>query len=433
MVVGDAEFRSFIVPMRIIADFHLHSRYSRATSQQMNLEGLAMGARVKGLNLLGTGDFTHPLWLKELKLKLIPIEGAGLFEYNGVRFMLTTEVATYFNVGKEVRRVHHVIHAPSFELVYQINEALSKRGDLSVDGRPILSMQAAELVEVLMEIDKNIFIYPAHAWTPWLSIFGSKAGFNSVEECYEDQTKYIRALETGLSSDPAMNWRLSGLDKFALLSNSDSHSPYSWRLGREANVFELEQFSYWEIHQAIKNKDKNKFLFTLEVNPSYGKYHWDGHRQCGVSMHPSEAIKLGNKCPKCGKKLTIGVLHRVEELADRPEGFAPKDATPYLTILPLYEIISHALGIGELYSHKILKEHDKLVKLFGSELNVVLNAPQAELLKHTDARIAEALLKVREGKVNYVPGYDGVYGRPVFDEGPRAQFKLQRSLQEFSQ
>ena len=420
--------------MRVIADFHLHSKYSRATSKEMNLDGMVRGAKIKGLNLLGTGDFTFPLWLKELKQKLKSLEN-GLFEYENVYFTLTTEVATYFNYEGKMKRIHHVIHAPSFEIVDQINEALSKFGNLKADGRPILNLTATELVEILMQISKDILIYPAHAWTPWMSCLGSKSGFDSIEECYQDRVKYIFALETGLSSNPPMNWRLSKLDKFTLLSNSDSHSPWTWRLGREANVFELKKLSYWKILDVIKNKDKKRFLYTIEVDPNYGKYHWDGHRNCGISLHPKDAIKLNNICPKCGKKLTIGVLHRVEELADRPEGFVPKDAIPFKSLLPLYEIISFATGVNQLYSRKVLKEHDKLIENFGNELNVLLNIEREKLLKFTNEKIANAIIKVREGKISFIPGYDGVYGKPIFDENfkpEKPKFQMQSRLLDFS-
>jgi uncharacterized protein (TIGR00375 family) len=420
--------------MRIIADFHIHSLWSRATSKEMNLEGISRGAKIKGLNLVGTSDFTFKHWLNELKEKLEPIENTGLFNYDDVFFMLTGEVATYFTFENKIKRVHHVIHASSFEVVEQINEELSKYGNLALDGRPILNITAPELVEILMAISNDILIYPAHAWTPWMGCLGSKAGFNSVEECYQDQVKNIYALETGLSSTPDMNWRLSSLDKFTLLSNSDSHSPWPWRLGREANVFELKHINYWEILDAIRKKDKEKFLFTIEVNAAYGKYHWDGHRNCGISLHPKDAIKLNNICPKCGRKLTIGVLHRVEELADRPEGFVPKDAIPFKTLLPLYEIISFAWGSGELYSRKVLQEHDKLIKKFGNELNVLLNVPKEELLKVTNEKIADAIIRVREGKVKYQAGYDGNYGKAIFDEKtiPRQKsYPYQKNLTEF--
>ncbi|MEM3063617.1 MAG: endonuclease Q family protein, partial [Nitrososphaerota archaeon] len=253
--------------MKVICDFHLHSFYSRATSKQMNLEGITQGAKIKGLNLVGTSDFTYSKWLNELKKKLETIEGTGLFKYNDVLLTLTTEVATYFKFENKIKRVHHVIHAPSFDIVEQINDELSKYGDLEVDGRPILNLSAPELVEILINISDDILIYPAHAWTPWMSCLGSKSGFNSVEECYQDQIKHIFALETGLSSSPDMNWRVSSLDKFTLISNSDSHSPHAWRLGREANVFDLKRITYWEIFEVIKNKDKEKFSYTIEVDP----------------------------------------------------------------------------------------------------------------------------------------------------------------------
>ncbi|MFH8086755.1 MAG: endonuclease Q family protein [Candidatus Aenigmatarchaeota archaeon] len=420
--------------MIVIADFHLHSLYSRATSKQMNLDGISKGAKIKGLSLVGTSDFTHPLWLAELKRKLQPIEGTGLFKYNDIWFMLTTEVGTVFEFEGKIKNIHHIIHAPSFEIVEQINEVLSKYGNLKIDGRPNLNLSAPELVEILMSISRDVMITSSHIWTPWRSILGSKSGFNSIEECYQDQTKNIFSLETGLSSDPSMNWRLSSLDKFTLVSNSDSHSPHPWRLGREANVFDLEKVTYWKILDATKKKDKKSFLYTIEVDPNYGKYHFDGHRNCSISLHPKDAIKLNNICPKCKRKLTIGVLHRVEELADRPEGFIPKDAIPFKTLLPLYEIISFAWGSGELYSKKVLEEHDKLIEKFGNELNVLLNVPKEELLKVTNEKIADAIIKVREGRVKYIPGYDGVYGSPVFDERfeiKKEKFHVQKNLKQF--
>jgi PHP family Zn ribbon phosphoesterase len=746
----------------------------------MDLEGMSRGAKLKGLDILGTGDVSHPIWFHELKQKLEPIEGAGLFRYNDIYFMLTTEVSTVFQFEGATKKIHHIIHAPSFDVVEQINENLSKYGNLKADGRPTLTISAPELVENLMEISKEIVVTSAHIWTPWFSLFGSKSGFDRVEDCYQDQTKNIFSLETGLScydketevltdngwkkinnvrysdkictlnpktneiefrnpikihnyhykgkmyrlktkrvdlfvtpnhrlfcsacdsreqpkfilreaeflfnkpkrfkkdgiwigreikyfvlpsvkikrgsryysghriikgkkipikpwlkffgfwmaegwtsggkdgdysvclrnkdnallfemknilegfgynvywdkktnntirvrdyqlfhylkqfgkcsdkfipkeikslskdlleiffeyyikgdghacgrnkkglsatttsarlrddlqeialkiglsayykldrkkgtpphspayknkkiykqrkdawtiyfirknihtvtpstikkykyteswvdfegpvfcvtvqnhviyirrngipvwcgnSDPAMNWRLSALDKFTLVSNSDSHSPHPWRLGREANVFDLKKVTYREIFNAIKDKDKEKFLFTIEVEPSYGKYHFDGHRNCGISLAPAEAKKFNNICPKCKRRLTIGVLHRVEDLADRPEGFVPKDAIPFKTLLPLYEIISYATGTNELYSQKVIAEQNKLIEKFGNEFNVLLNVPKEELAKNTSEKIADAIIKVREGKVKFIPGYDGVYGRIEF-------------------
>lgn len=413
--------------MKIFADLHNHSKYSRATSKEMNLEGLSKNAKLKGLNLLGTSDFTFKLWLNELKKKLEPIEGTGLFRYGDVFWMLTTEVSTIYMQDEKVRKVHHVIHASSFDAVDQINDSLSKYGNLSADGRPIVKISSPELVETLIGIDKDILIVPAHIWTSWYGILGEFSGFNSIEECYQDQTKHIHALETGMSSDPPMNWRLSALDKFTLVSNSDSHSPWIWRLGRECNVFELKEVSYKQIMEAIKKKDKNRFLFTIETSPSYGKYHFTGHRSCGINLNPENAIKFNNICPKCGRKLTIGVLQRVEKLADRQEGFVPKDAIPFKDLLPLYEIISHVTGVNQLYSGKVIEEQNKLIQNFGTEFNILLEATQEELEKVTDKKIAEAIIKTREGNVKYIAGYDGVYGRPFFSE---EEFKKAERQQE---
>ena len=402
--------------MIIYSDLHLHSKFSRATSQQMNLKGLSEGAKIKGLNLLGTGDFTFKLWLDELKQKLEPAEGMGLFKFDDIWFMLTTEVSTIFNFEGKTKKIHHIIHVTSFDIAEQVNEALTKYGNLKVDGRPTLMVTAPELVEKIMNISRDIMITSSHIWTPWFSLFGSISGFNSIEECYQDQTKHIFSLETGLSSTPDMNWRLSSLDKFTLVSNSDSHSPHPWRLGREANVFDLEKITYKEIVDAIKNKDKTKFLFTIETKADYGKYHFTGHRNCNISLEPKQALKIMNICPKCGRKLTVGVLQRVEELADRPEGFVPKDAIPFKTLLPLYEIISFVTGTNQLYSQTVIKEQDKLINKFGNELNILLNVQKEELLKVTSEKIVDAIIKVREGEVKYIAGYDGVYGKPVFDE-----------------
>jgi len=405
----------------------------------MNLEGLSEGAKLKGLDLLGTGDITHPVWLGELKQKLQDVSGSGLFKFNDIYFMLTGEVSTIFTHEIKTKKVHHVIHIPNFDTAEQINDILKKWGRLNSDGRPMLTVSAPEFVESVMNINKDVFIYPAHAWTPWFSVFGSKSGFNSMEECYQDQIKHIHALETGLSSDPPMNWRLSSLDKFALLSNSDSHSPNAWRLGREANIFELKKITFDEIHNVIKEKDGKRFLFTIETSPFYGKYHFDGHRACGISMEPKESKKYNGYCPVCKKKLTIGVLNRIEELADRPEGYKPDNAMDYKSLLPLYEIISFVTGVNQLYNKKVIEQQAGLIKRFGNELKVLLEVPLEELIKVTNEEIAEAIIKVRESKVKYVAGYDGVYGRPVFDESEfkkieeklKAKAKEQRSLKDF--
>ena len=407
--------------MRVIADLHIHGRYSRATSHKMSIEEIARFAKIKGLNLVGTGDFTHPKWLKELQEKLVEEPGTGLYRIAEnpefpVYFMITTEVSTIFTFENDVKKIHHVILSPSIETAIQINERLAKYGDLSVDGRPTLDMSAPQLVEEVMEVSADNMVFPAHAWTPWFSIFGAFSGFDSVEDCYQDMTKYIYAIETGLSSDPPMNWRLSKLDEFTLVSNSDSHSFWPWRMGREANVFELKAPNYWEIIQAIKNKDKERFKFTVETDPAYGKYHWTGHRNCNVSLSPRDAIKLGNICPVCRKKLTKGVEQRVEELADRPAGFKPENAVGYLHLLPLSEIIATVLNSDSPSTQQVWSIYNKLVEKFGDEYSVLIDAPRDALEAVADARVAEAIIRVREDRIRVVPGYDGVYGRPVIFE-----------------
>ncbi len=426
--------------MRIIADLHIHSRYSRATSQKMNVEEIARFAKIKGLNLVGTGDFTHPKWLKELQESLTEIPGTGLYKpakdpESPVYFMITTEVSTVFVVNGQTKKIHHVILTPNIETAVQINDRLAKYGSLDIDGRPTLDMTAAQLVEEVMEVSSLNEVFPAHAWTPWFSIFGAFSGFNSVEECYEDMTKHIHALETGLSSDPPMNWRLSALDKYVLVSNSDSHSFWPWRIGREANVFELERITYHEIVDAIRTKDKNRFKFTIEVNPAYGKYHWSGHRKCGVSLPPKEAIKLGNICPVCRRRLTKGVEQRVEELADRPEGFKPENAIGFMHLLPLSEIIASVLGYESPSVRKVWEVYNSLIARFGNEYSVLIDASFEELCKVAQPKIAEAIVRVREGRVKVVPGYDGVYGQIIFfEEERRAEEKPkvpQKSLVDF--
>jgi len=403
--------------MKIFCDLHLHSEFSRATSRDMNIENLAKYGKIKGLKLIGTGDFTHPIWFERLKEKLIPLDDTGLYKYNDVYFMLTVEVSTIYPQEGKIRKIHHLIHVSSFEIAEQINEKLKRHGRLDIDGRPIFNnLTSPELVELVIETYKDALIVPCHAWTPFFSCFGSKSGFNSMEDCYQDQTKYIYALETGLSSDPPMNWRLSSLDKFALMSNSDCHSPWPWRLGRECNVFDLKKLTYWEILDGIKKKDKKRFLFTIEVNPAYGKYHWTGHRNCNISLSPKQSLKINDICPVCHRKLTVGVEERVEELADREEGFVPENAIPFKTLIPLSELIKTVYGIDSIYSKTVWSEYNKLVENFGNEFNVLLNVSREELEKVIDKQLVDVIIKNREGKIKIIPGYDGVYGKPVFDE-----------------
>lgn len=393
----------------LFADLHIHSPYSRAVSRNMTLDVLAQKGREKGLDILGTGDFSHPLWLKELKERL---SGDGIYKYNGMNFVLSNEISLIYTQDGKGRRVHHILLAPDFDVVQQITDFLGSRGRLDYDGRPMFGFSSIELVENLMSISKEIEIIPAHAWTPWFAIFGSMSGFNSLKECFGDKAKHIHAIETGLSSDPAMNWRCSFLDDITLLSNSDSHSPHPHRLGREANVLELKELDYGNLINAVRTRQG--LLYTIEVSPSYGKYHYDGHRDCNVSFAPEETKKHKGICPKCGKPLTIGVMNRVEELADREEGFILKNAPQYKTIIPLTELIAVSVG-QEVFTKKVFEVYNKLIAVFKNEFDVLLNAKRNDIEKIADKKLADIIMKNREGKLKIIPGYDGVYGKPVID------------------
>jgi uncharacterized protein (TIGR00375 family) len=384
----------------------------------MSIPEIARYSKIKGLNLVGTGDFTHPQWLREINETLTPEQDTGLFKLaskadSPVRFMLTTEVCTIFDYKGESKKVHHVILTPNMETANQINERLKRFGDLALDGRPILDVSAPQLVEEVMAVSNENMIFPAHAWTPWFSIFGAFSGFDTMEDCYQDMTRHIHALETGLSSDPPMNWRLSGLDKFTLVSNSDCHSFWPWRIGREANVFELEKFTYQQVTSAVISNDPARFKYTIEVDPAYGKYHWTGHRNCKVSLSPQEAMKLGNVCPVCRRKLTKGVEQRVEELADRPANFKRADAPGFLRLLPLSEVIAAVLGTDSPSTQTVWKNYTPLIEKFGDEYKVLIDAPLEALIKVVDAPVAQAIVKVRSGEAKVTPGYDGVYGQLV--------------------
>jgi uncharacterized protein (TIGR00375 family) len=401
--------------MRVIADLHIHGKYSRATSEQMSIPETARYARIKGLTLVGTGDFTHPTWLKETKDALLADSDSDLYKLaagnSPVRFILQTEVCTIFDYKGESKKVHHVVLTPSFETAEQINERLAKLGSLTSDGRPILDVSAPQLVEEIMAVSEQNIVFPAHAWTPWFSIFGAFNGFDSMEDCYQDMTKHIHALETGLSSDPPMNWRLSKLDRYTLLSNSDCHSFWPWRIGREANVFELEKFTYKEITNAIIANDPKRLKFTIETDPAYGKYHWTGHRNCKISLSPSEATKFGGICPVCRRKLTKGVEERVEELADRPSDFQKDTAPAFKRLLPLSEIIAAVLGTDTPSTQAVWRNYNGLVEKFGNEYTVLMDTSLDSLTTVIDAPMAQAIIKVREGTAKVTPGYDGVYGQ----------------------
>ncbi|MCM8775738.1 MAG: endonuclease Q family protein [Candidatus Omnitrophica bacterium] len=396
--------------MRIIADFHIHSKYSRATSREMEVQTLARYAEVKGINLLATGDFTHPQYFAELQGSLEPL-GNGLFKLRNqsspVRFILTVEVSNIFSAKGKTRKIHTLIFSPSFEVAQKINSALEQRGKLSSDGRPIFGMHVKDLVKLVLDISTDCLLVPAHAWTPWFSVFGSESGFDSLEECFEEQAKNIYAIETGLSSDPAMNRRLSKLDRVTLISNSDSHSPS--RIGREANVLDCAM-DYHEIVEVIKKGDPGRFLYTIEFFPSEGKYHFDGHRNCNIVFEPKVTQEHDCTCPKCGKKLTIGVMHRVESLADRPAGQALSGKIPFKNMVPLDEIIADAFG-KTLNSRAVQEEYERMIQGLGAEIDILLERSETDLKNHSHPRVLEGIIKVRNQEVELIPGYDGVYGK----------------------
>ena len=398
--------------MKVFADLQIHSRFSRATSKHIDLFNLEKYARIKGVSLLGTGDFTHPKWLNELKTELKD-DGSGILKTkSGFKFALQGEISNIFTQDGKGRRIHNLLLAPGFEVVDQINAALLKKGRLDYDGRPIFGFSCIELVEMMKSISDEIEIIPAHVWTPWFGLFGSATGFDSVEECFKEKSKHIYAIETGLSSDPAMNWRISKLDKYTLLSSSDAHSFWPWRMGRECNIFDFkENFSYKDLTNAIRKK-KN-FSGTIEFWPHEGKYHYSGHRACDVCVDPKESLKLKGICPKCKKKMTIGVADRIEQLADRKEGYVLKNAVPFKNIIPLSEVIAGT--IGKKVEHKdTWAEYNKLIEKFGNEFNIILDAEEKQLKKVTSDKIAANIIRNREQKIEFKPGYDGVYGVPVF-------------------
>lgn len=396
--------------MRIIADFHIHSKYSRSCSRDLTLENIAKWCEYKGIGLVGTADFTHPAWLADIKSKLEPAE-PGLYRLKDgsspTRFILSTEISCIYSQGGKTRRVHVCLLMPSIASVDKLVENLDKRGcNLRSDGRPILGISAKELARIVLEIDSQSMVIPAHVWTPWFAVFGSKSGFDSMEECFEELAPEIFAAETGLSSDPPMNWRLSALDHISLVSNSDAHSPAN--LGREANVFEIPEteLSFGEIRRILKEKDLSRFLYTIEFFPEEGKYHVDGHAACGFSCDPNDCVD--GVCPVCGKSLVLGVLRRVQELADRDTPKADSQV-PYRSVIPLQEIIADVLSVGK-NSKKVMSLYMEIVAK-RREFEVLLDLDKAELEQLMPKNVAAAVMAVREGRVEIVPGYDGVYGK----------------------
>ena len=410
--------------MKMIADLHIHSRFSMATSKEGTPENLDFWARKKGISLIGTGDFTHPVWREELKERLVS-EGNGLYrlrdEYvkeesrkfpgEGTRFVVSGEISSIYKKNGKTRKVHNVILLPGLEAADAMAQRLEKIGNIHSDGRPILGLDSHDLLEMMLDVCPEGILIPAHIWTPHFSVLGAKSGFDSVEECFEELAPYIHALETGLSSDPAMNWRISKLDRYQLVSNSDAHSPS--KLGREANLLDID-CSYEGLYRAIQTGEGLEG--TVEFFPEEGKYHFDGHRKCGVSLSPVEAERLGGICPVCGKKLTMGVDHRVELLADRAEGFVKKDGKKYESLVPLPEVISTCMGYSAA-SKKVQGCFEQMIQTLGTEFDILRNVPSEDIKSCAGERIAEGIENVRTGNVKRIPGYDGEYGKiELFDE-----------------
>ncbi len=409
--------------MTFIADLHIHSRFSRATARDLDPEHIYMAARKKGITVVGTGDFTHPGWLAELREKLIPAE-PGLFRLKDdlaaaceaqltlpvgrpVRFMLSAEISNIYKKNETTRKLHHLVFFSRFSDVEKFNARLSGIGNLKSDGRPILGLDSRNLLEIALETAPDAFLIPAHIWTPWFSLYGSRSGFDSIKECFNDLSGHIFAAETGLSSDPPMNWRVADLDGITLVSNSDAHSPAN--LGREANLFDTE-LSYDAMFRAMKTGDPEKFKGTVEFFPEEGKYHQDGHRKCNVNFHPRQTRAESSICPVCGHELTLGVLHRVEALAGRPEGEKPTLTHPFYSLIPLAEILSELLKVGPK-TKKVLTAYEKSIQMIGPELDILLHSTKDALADTGIMLLDEAVSRMRAGRVYRKPGYDGEYGR----------------------
>ena len=414
--------------MKLFTDLHIHSKFARGCSKDLTIENIIFWSKLKGLQLLGTGDFTHPLWLKELKEKLIEVEN-GIFQDKKNReiyFILTSEINLIFLRNREVKRMHLIIGVPSFEAAEKINNNLRKFGSIESDGRPTLKIDVIDFISLVFSIDEKIMIIPAHIWTPWFSLFGSKSGFNSITEAFADYSQYITALETGLSSNPQMNWRLSQLDNFSIVSFSDAHSAYPHRLGREATFIEIENISYDNVYQALKNKNsKNKIILTIEFFPEEGKYHFDGHRLCGISFSPKESKKFNNICPVCYKPLVIGVMHRVENLADRDENFIDQNRPTFYQFVPLSEIIAKLLKT-EPTNKKVLDIYQNIVKKFVNEFEILIKKYQDEEFKKDYPEISNIIDKIHQKKIKIIPGYDGEYGKIIFEDINQPDKKLKQ-------
>ena len=406
--------------MKMIADLHIHSRFSMATSKEGTPENMDFWARKKGISLIGTGDFTHPVWREELKERLVS-EGNGLYRLRdayvkeesrkfpgeGTRFVVSGEISSIYKKNGKTRKVHNVILLPSLEAADAMAQRLEKIGNIHSDGRPILGLDSHDLLEMMLDVCPEGILIPAHIWTPHFSVLGAKSGFDSVEECFEELAPYIHALETGLSSDPAMNWRISKLDRYQLVSNSDAHSPS--KLGREANLLDID-CSYEGLYRAIQTGEGLEG--TVEFFPEEGKYHFDGHRKCGVSLSPVEAERLGGICPVCGKKLTMGVDHRILQLSDRDESSAamPESGRPYESLMPLPEVISACVGFSTA-SKKVQGQYEALLEKLGAEFTILREVPPEDIRKAGGEVLAEGIRRLRAGEVVRKPGSDGEYGK----------------------
>ena len=427
--------------MQYIADIHLHSRFARATSKTLNPENLYRWSLIKGLTVVGTGDFTHPVWYEELRDQLEPAE-EGLYQLRSdlrrgidaelppacrgqMRFVLSVEISLIYKKNDKTRKIHHVVTMPNFDAVARLNARLGAIGNLKSDGRPILGLDSRDLVEICLEACDEVLFIPAHIWTPHFAVLGASSGFDTLEECFEDMLPHIFAVETGLSSDPPMNWRLSMLDNYAIVSNSDAHSPQ--KLAREATCFNTD-LSFRGMYNALKDRDPTRFTGTLEFYPEEGKYHFDGHRKCDICWKPAQTLDTDGICPVCGRKLTVGVLHRVEKLADRAEGDHPDIAMPFENLIPLTEIIGSVLQVGPT-SKRVQTVYEQMLATHGSELKILRQLPIEEIAKTGDPLIAEGIRRMREGTVHIDPGYDGVYGKiQVFSDEDRALLSGQESL-----
>ena len=427
--------------MQYIADIHLHSRFARATSKTLNPENLYRWSLIKGLTVVGTGDFTHPVWFEELRDQLEPAE-EGLYQLRPdlrrgidaelpqacrghMRFVLSVEISLIYKKNDKTRKIHHVVTMPSFDAAARLNARLGAIGNLKSDGRPILGLDSRDLVEICLEACDEVLFIPAHIWTPHFAVLGASSGFDTLEECFEDMLPHIFAVETGLSSDPPMNWRLSMLDNYAIVSNSDAHSPQ--KLAREATCFNTD-LSFRGMYDALKDRDPTRFTGTLEFYPEEGKYHFDGHRKCDICWKPVQTLDANEICPVCGRKLTVGVLHRVEKLADRAEGDRPDVAMPYENLIPLPEIIGSVLQVGPT-SKRVQSVYEQMLATHGAELKILRELPIEEIAKTGDPLIAEGIRRMREGEVHIDPGYDGVYGKiQVFSDEDRARLSGQESL-----